>query len=586
MTNAKTENIQGKYGPFAALVISGDTLAIMNQLKIMGFRWYAAKRTWWIAKKNVSEDIINQLKQIGVTFDSQNTPDTTPNTTPLTKPTKPAEVTKKQWVTEDEDMTRWYGFPINKAILSYKEKINVDNKEYDIDITVDRSYVMGGDAYKKTKSREYKGKPKYLINVSIPDLNYKKSWKKVSKQLWGSYDEDEFLNTEVKDIVKKDILEKSVPNSIRYMNDLAARTPEYRQFLNDIGGRKIFPEFNFHIEDPEYKGDYKILVEYVGVEEKAMYVYLKTNLKVDGAPYPKTLSYQSEIDHTYTVEDFYKKIQENIDKEHDKIQANYIEYLKSFPYLASQKQDATRSLEEMKSILHSPQSYAGKVFEELKNRGYIRPSKRQKQYSGLTMGDEIKWIIDSKKIVNDAYGSNSYLANTPEYFYAVVAYYIHRVVRNISSYTDFMLVESMRTWRDNMKSYGINIDLREIEKIVELIGKLVYRLFSKDVEQETQQPSTTGALKEFADFASKYGISTEGLENNVRNIYRSLAKYLHPDTVQDPIEKQEKTKAFQDLQNIYDNLPQEYKTANNWYERYVESQIQKDIIVNSMRRQK
>ena len=35
MTNAKTENIQGKYGPFAALVISGDTLAIMNQLKII-----------------------------------------------------------------------------------------------------------------------------------------------------------------------------------------------------------------------------------------------------------------------------------------------------------------------------------------------------------------------------------------------------------------------------------------------------------------------------------------------------------------------------------------------------------------------
>lgn len=584
MTNAKIEKIQGKYGAFDALVIYGETLPIMNQLKNLGFRWYGAKKSWWISNKSVNQDIISQLKNLGVSFDGEKL-----TNIPISpdKPTKPAEVTKKQWVTEDEDMTRWYGFPINKAILSYKEKINVDNKEYDIDVTVDRSYVMGGDAYKKTKSREYKGKPKYLINVSIPELNYKKSWKKISKQLWGSYDEEDFLNTEVKDVVKNDILEKSIPNSIRYINDLAARTPEYRQFLNDIGGRKIFPEFNLHIEDPEYKGDYKILVDYVGVEEKAMYVYLKTNLKVEGAPYPKTLSYQSPIDHTFTVEDFYRKIQENIDKEYDKIKGNYIEYLKSFPYLASQKQEASSSLEEMKSILHSPQSYVNKVFEELKNRGYIRPSKRQKQYSGLTMGDEIKWVIDSKKIVDDAYGRSSYLSNTPEFFYSVVAYYIHRTARNISSWTDMMLVESMRTWRDSMKSYGIDISLREIERVVALIGSAVYRLFSKDVEREApQSSSTTGVLKEFSDFALKHGISIEGLEDNVRNIYRSLAKNLHPDTVQDPIEKQEKTKAFQELQNIYDNLPQEYKTANNWYDRYVESQIQKDIIVNSMRRQK
>jgi hypothetical protein len=585
MINAKIEKIQGKYGAFDALVISGETLPIMNQLKSMGFRWYGAKQSWWISNKNANSDTINKLKSLGVVF-GDNKESTVAPTSP-DKPLKPAEVTKKQWVTEDEDMTRWYGFPINKAIMSYKEKINVDNKEYDVDVTVDRSYVMGGDAYKKTKSREYKGKPKYLINVSVPELNYNKSWKKVSKQLWGSYDEDNFLNTEVKDIVKKDILEKAIPNSIRYINDLAARTPEYRQFLKDIEGRKITPEFNFHIEDPEYKGDYKIKVDNL-IDENSMHVYLSTNLNTEGAPRSRIISHQTPIDHTFTVEDFYRKIQENIDKEHDKIQEKYIEYLKSFPYLSSQKQEATRSLEDIKSILQSPQSYVNKVFDELKNRGYIRPHKRQKQYSGLTMGDEIKWIIDSKKIVNDSYSASSYLAHTPEYFYAVVAYYIHRVARNIQSWTDMMLVESMMTWKYSMKSYGIEMDLREIERVVSLIGSAIYRLFSKDVEQEAPQygSSTTGVLKEFSDFAIKHGISIEGLEDNVRNIYRSLAKNLHPDTVQDPIEKQEKTKEFQQLQNIYDALPQQYKTANNWYDKYVESQIQKDIIVNSMKKQK
>jgi hypothetical protein len=584
MINAKTEKIQGKYGPFDALVLSGDTKPVMNQLKSMGFRWYGPKQVWWMASKNVGQPQIDALKNLGVTFGVAEKPLEQPQ-----KPIPPQETSKKQWVTEEPEMSKWYGFPINKNIMSYPENVNVDGKDYPVEVTIDRSYVLGGDRYTPRKSRDYRGKPKYLINILIPEIDYKHSWKYISKQLWGAYDEDTLLNTTIKEIVKKNILESpnTVPGVIRYKNELAKRTPEYKQFLNDIGANKIKPSFDFHIDDPLYAGDYKVEVDDLGADEKTLKVYIHTLVDREGAPSSATVAYEAPLDGTYTIEDFNRKIKEFLISYHDDIQEKYIKYLKLFPFLTSQKEEAGQSVEKIKSILASPESSVNKVFDELKARGYIRPHKRQKQYTGLTKGEEITWIVDSKKIVNDAYGFNSYLSHTPDYFYAVVAYYIHRQVRNISSWTDMMLVDAMNVWQNSMKRFGIDLDWKEVERIITIIGNAILNIFRKNVEPESGQETSgevTDALKEFANLALKYGISIEGLENNVRNIYRTLAKYLHPDKYPDPKEKEEKTREFQDLQNLYDSIPAQYKAAHSWYDLYVESEIAKDIITTSIKK--
>lgn len=577
MINTKLETIQGKYGPFQALIISGDTRPVSDQLKNLGFRWYPQKAVWWMASKNVTPHIKEALDKLGTTSEL------TPPQAPQTPQTPEQHKEQREWVSEEPEMTRWYKFPINKNIRSFQEITTVDGKDYKADITIDRSYVMGGDVYHKTKSREHIKKPKYVIHVTVPEVNslknpgqpIRQAYKHVSKQLWGSYDEDTLLDTTIKDLVKNVLTSPDkIPGLIRYVNEIEKRTPEYKQFLNDIGKDKIFPTFNITIDDPKYKGTYQVAVASLGVDDKCLSVYLDTKLEQEGVPRAATVAYQVSIEGTYTIDDFNNKIQSFINNEgHEEIKENYIKYLKSFPYLQEQKAEASQSIEDIRNILNNPQGSITKVLEELKSRGYIRPSKRQKQYTGLTLGEEIIWIIDSKKIVHDAYSYGSYLAHTPDYFYAVVAYYIHRKHKNISSWTDMMLVDSMEIWRSSMERYNIKLSFKEIDRVISSIGSAIYNSFKGSTESEktTTQENITGALKEFANLAQKYGISVEDVENNVKNIYRTLTKLLHPDMFQDPKEKEQKTEEFKQLQNLYDAIPQQYKMAYSWYDRYIES---------------
>jgi len=596
MISAKHNTITGKFGDFKALVISGDVAPLKSNLLYLGFKEYSKTGEFWMASKNVTPILIEKLKILGITIG-----ESTPAVTTPTSPQAPEQHLEqsKQWVSEEPEMTKWYGFPINKNIQSYQETTNVDGKDYKVDISIDRSYVMGGDTYHKTKSREFKGKPRYKIHIAILDIKdpknpsdpYKQTYNYTSKQLWGSYDENTFLNTTLKEITKNVLNNpQKVPGVIRYENEISKRTPEYKQFLNDIKEDKITPTFTVHITDPQYEGDYKVEVSSLGVSDRCLDVYLETKLEQEGAPRATTVSYGTKIDGTYTIDDFNKKVQDFINNTgHDKIQENYVKYLKSFPCLQEQKTEAGQSVEEMKNILINPMASVNKVFDEIKARGYIRPHKRQKQYTGLTTGDEITWIVDSKKIVNDAYSFGSYLSHTPDYFYAVVAYYIHRKHRNISSWTDMMLRDSMATWRSNMAKYGINLDINQIDAIVSSIGNAIYDIFSKKAEyfdQEAQAPkeNVAEALRDFENLAQQYGISTEGLEQNVKNIYRTLTKTLHPDLVQDPQEKLKREEEFKKLQEIYDAIPQQYKLAYSWYDKYIESKNIRTIIISSIKR--
>lgn len=592
MINAKKEKVKNRFGDyFDSLVIYGNTISIKSELSAMGFKWYSPKYSWWKPYNSVLPDQFEKLKKLGVIFEGDQVTQQNKEEAKIGEETQKSTKEKKQWVTEDPDMTKWYGFPINKNIYSYSEICNADGKDYKVNISIDRSFVLSEDPYKKTKSREYKGKPKYIINIEVPEVDYKGSYKEISKELWGSYDEESYIETKLKELITKALIENKIKKIIEFKNEINKRTPEYKKFLNNLGQLKkgSFPIFDFVIDDKdnqEYSGLYQVAVDGLGVDESATSVYIRTHVTKEGAPRDATVSYKASILKTYTIDDFNRKINEHLIESHDEIQKNYIKYLKSFPYLANQLSEANKKVEELKDIMKSPESNTEKIFNEIKARGYIRPHKRQKQGLGLTSGEEIKWIVDSKKIVKDAYSGSSYLGNSPDYFYAVIAYYVHRRVRNIQSWTDMMLRDSMSNWRTNMEKFGVNISFKEVDYIVTKIGEEIYKSLKGDFEPEKEEivSNVPRTLKEFADFAKKHGISTDDLENNIKAIYRSLVKNLHPDTVLDQKEKEIKEEEFKKLQKIYDEIPQQYKQALSWYDKYVESESRKFLIVNSFKK--
>jgi hypothetical protein len=410
----------------------------------------------------------------------------------------------------------------------------------------------------------------------------------MSDKKWGTYNEDEFIEERKKGV--KEML--SVPKAkvykqIQFEDNVAKRSPEYKQFLNDIENKKLNPTYDFSINDPLYGGNYKLGIYWLGMGERAYATTLTPIVDNPQAP-DKTFGYQNiDIYNVYSINDFHNEIKNHIKENHDKIQQEYIEYLKSFPFLPSQQQEAKGSLDSIKGFITGENKNFESALKVLQNKGYIRPHKRQKQAPGLTTGDEIHWVIDSKKIVNDAYNMNSYASRIPDYFYTVLAYYIHRKVRGIWSWTDMMLMDVMNHWYGVMKEMGATFSFEDVEKAIETIGgTIVNQIYGETKEgrdkqffnwfytgKEQGKPESqqfTGGIIEFANFAKQYGIDVEDItEENAKNIYRTLAKNLHPDLQQDPTKKLEMTEKFKTLQEIWDKVPEQYKKANNWYERFI-----------------
>jgi hypothetical protein len=98
--------------------------------------------------------------------------------------------------------------------------------------------------------------------------------------------------------------------------------------------------------------------------------------------------------------------------------------------------------------------------------------------------------------------------------------------------------------------------------------------------ENENQSSASPALSNFARFVSKYGIDTENINENAKQIYRQLVQLIHPDKHTDPVKKQEMTKEFQELQNIWDSVPDMYKTASNWYERHIFSKLNRSANIH------
>ena len=590
------ETINGKYGPFQAYIVRGDarddTYRIKDQLKSLGFSFF--KDSWWVSTKKLTP------QQLQFIFDTLHVEDRRPGvrsdsppSTPVTPAPQPQvqQPQKKGWDTENPEMTKWYGFPINKSIYSFEfEMEDSDNDKHTLVAKIDRGFVAKQEYGKIVKSREYKGLPQYKISIFDKETNEKVAGTtSTSKEKWGTYDEDRkmefFKNFVLERFAEKEKSKMWISSDLKF--DSKKRTPEFVEFISNFIKdeelqKRYASNFTLHLDEGEYAGDYNIGFSVFGDDPQTFGAfYVDTSLDRPDAPH-ETLLGEVSLYKVHSVDELSAEINKVINSPNAK--SRYLKYLQSFPYLESQKQTGMGELNEVRSFIDNPDDWEA-VLRKLIEKGYIRPHKRQKQMGGgLTMGDEIKWVIDSKKIVNDVY-SYGFNSKMPGYFYAVVAYYVHRQVRGISSWTDMMLVDTIGTWLRTLKRFGLDLSFGTIEHVVTKIGNsIVSKIYGKETKQErdrkfrewwngeetgeTSQETAppTGVIADLASFAERFGIDTTDIENNLKGIYRVLVKNLHPDTEVDPVKKRDKEEQFKLLQGIWDRIPEQYKTASTWYE--------------------
>ena len=602
-------NLTGKFGDYVGYVVYGDTYPIKDSLNNLGFKWKSYLNGWLISEKKMNEYVSKSLAQLGV-ITTQPTLKITPTMQPAPQaqqttqatpaqqiaPTAPIPPPQQIWKTENEEMTRWYGFPMNKNVKEFDLEFELLGDKHTEHVTIERTYVKG-KGYSE-KSREFKGIPKYIVYVGSKAVEDKTeplaTLSYISKQKWGTYNEEEYLKSLEKTIrtrIENNPPQQRVSTShidLTHYYDCQKRTPEFKQFLEDLSDKKVQPEYHLTIDEGEYKGTYPVTVHtYRGADTDTIYV--DSNLQNSLNKSQKTIGYGFKLTGIHTREEFDKAMNEYLKTDEPK--KYYLDFLKSFPFLASQQEESKKHFTTIQSLLETPNSSADEILRKIQEYGYIRPSKRQRQQESLSLGDEIHWVIDSKKIVNDVY-SNSFLHSTPEFFYAVIAYYVHRKVRGIWSWTDMMLTDSIYSWIRAMEAFGAKIDRKEIYSTIEKIGNIIVeKIYGKATQEQKDKKSfndfygytsgeesgarptrqTDSALSEFIEFAKQFGIEAEGIENNLKQVYRVLANQTHPDKFQDEEKQKEMTKKFQDLQDIWSRIPQQFKTALNWYDRVIYS---------------
>ncbi len=125
---------------------------------------------------------------------------------------------------------------------------------------------------------------------------------------------------------------------------------------------------------------------------------------------------------------------------------------------------------------------------------------------------------------------------------------------------------------------GESLRIEEVKDAVANIGKQIVNKIKGGTEEKAKADAGTGStgsmasnpqLLSFYNFAKSHEVPDEELtEDNVKNIYRMLARQLHPDMQQDPIKKKEHEEKFKQLQMVWDLVPEMYKKADSWYGLY------------------
>ncbi|MFW6016313.1 MAG: hypothetical protein ACOCRK_07725, partial [bacterium] len=473
--------------------IDGNTFPIRKRLgkRGVGFNYFPPRKMWWIYPEYLTEEKIKKLNQLDIDTSILSSDSSVSENERSTQQFQ--QQSKQQGEQEHQEQqeeltnktdydteigykripsSKWYGFPIKQNIYSTNFEVEVDSEKIPIKVVLDRWYKKGRRKI-----------PSYIYHIYYNDKLVGNARVK-SKEKWGEYNEDK-IAADIPEKIQKAIDEKGrVYQSLQNLINKENRDPEFKEFIKKWDDFSFDPqkEQNFlkryidipviKISEGPYQGTYPIRLRKVfdGIH---LHTYVDHPL-APGSERVTVINFPSEIQNIDQFQEYVNKaINENIDE----IKTNYIEYLKSFPYLQEEESKHRELMEQLISMVGK--NYNVNFFKnKLESLGYIRPSKKGKRkQEGFIPRESIKWVLNTDKILNDIYGNRQQETMTgqdPKKFFAIIAYWLHRKVKNIHSFSEFMLMWEIGRWETLAKRYGYDIDSNAIVDYFNKVSNLLY----------------------------------------------------------------------------------------------------------------
>lgn len=605
-------------------------------LKTLGFQWWAARQMWWMYAQHMSKFTIEKLANLGVDTTvyigrGQQQPaqsagtvplsSSTENTTPssmgqppasqiATNAQQPDNLVDKSWdnITsptpngigtnyDNERISKKAGFPV-KTIYSQDISIEFEGKPVVLTLNLLRRAkigVTGRDAVAKgwnnvpvySVQAILKATGANLFTTSLPinrdETQPKRKWNTINE----SAELVPLMESTVAEIFKN---EKSKGSGIlRAALNLQSRDPELSQMLNDydkFGPVKKSLIKTIHLNAPGYEGDYPVNFHTYGNREW----YGEASLEHPLAPKSYRNIFRFVLPSSIqTIDQFNQWFEQQFNNPEAQTyaQGEYLKYLQSFPFLQQEQDQSKEQFEEIKKLIDNQSMDVTYFRNKLLQMGYIRPSKRMKRGLGMVPQDKVTMIMDTNKILDDIYKFGK-TSNSPQFFYAAIAYYMHRLKAGNIGFAPTIIMDSMRQLSDTLKRFGSTIDRGDLEDYIASLAKgLLQSLFGlrsstawdnwqsfyggnwgneNDSNSAPIDSGSSFAMNSFIRYAVMHGFDENMVKQNPHNIYKQLAIKLHPDqNMQNPDQAEAD---FKELQRIWNSVPEQFKgkQANyNWF---------------------
>lgn len=567
------------------IYVSGNTFPIKNILgkNGLGFNWYRGRKIWWMYKDRFDrskDTILQKLSNAGVNITNISPQQFDEDPRQDEKEEKTEKEKGGENIRFETDKTQGrnqfgVNFPVNDHIYETEIFLNIDGQDIPFKFIAGR----GQKDYKKTL-------PIYEFSLYM-DGELVRKYNIKAPGRWGkngpNYSEEEvisnFLN-KLQDLVdKKD--RSRLYQRIKYVQKLNQRSSELKDFLEEWDNyftdskkeekQKLLEQYGFYpktIYIEKYNREFPIDLTYYN--EK---ISVKTNFDHPLAPYPSSLLYIYVPAEIQTIDDLRQFIDKEIQNNLDSIREKYIKYLQSFPFGEEKEKHHHEEMEKIINNIKNRNINSNDIIIELKSRGYIRPKMRG-----------TGWVL-TREAINAGYSTQ----NSVENYYGTIAYWLSRMKRNVTSFTEMMLTMTISELHKIMERSGYDITYDEIESYLDRLVRTVYeQLFgekpgrsareayedfyggnwrgegnggNRGTGRNTQQTNMdiNAILNKLKNIAENHNIIYN--PESLKSVYRQLSLKLRPDMPDGNTEK------MIELNNIWDALPENIKQSNNWFKK-------------------
>lgn len=606
------------------------TYPIRDKLGVNGLGMKYWQGMWWTY--NVTPRLLDSLDKLGVETteirQSQSIPAESPSPPVISdipsdtiSPPKKEDnisipVVNKEWggPTElyKEQASEKAGFPVRKNIYSTDVTVDINGESVTLNLALNRTYAPGLNSsdYHVVVQRGYRGFPLYNISVGwegrhlgtikVP-INRKGPDRK-----WTTIDEEREIAPQVP-ILVREVAINPATKLHQILEAYLHTSKRDTDFLKFIEEHKEKPFDNRNIEVP-HKGKmvsvpiissfYKYGKE---LDHKIDIMPALDKTKYPQAPDPSivgllSFSDSSVPDEIKTIEEFMAWYERLLTEKLPQIQERYTKYLESFPFAEEEFDNAKVEMSRILNYLVAGSVDINEFKQHLIKMGYLRPRKSRSQApaAGMVPQEDIKYnILDHKKIINDVYRNKNF--NDPESFYTVMAYYLSRLKRNVTSWTEIILKDTIRYWTNTANRFGLQMSIREIDSFFDREARRLYReIFeeqSPKSRSEQYQDFYTGfyggegsagrgeknrgeknrvvtSPNQFADFVASLGGDRELALKEPQKAYRQMALKYHPDIQKDksPANIENATRIFSQLSSMYEQVSGK-QAFSNWLQK-------------------